>query len=646
MSAIAGIINFNKEPILIEETSSIMQALEKFPANDIRVWRNGHVFFGCHAQWITPESIGEPLPFYDSERQCTITADAIIDNREELFEMLQVSCDKRMTMPDSQLILLAYYKWGEEAPKYLVGDFAFMIWNEREQKLFGARDFSGSRTLYYYRDQNRIAFCSVMKPMFTLPYIKKELNEEWLAEFLAIVGMIDVVDANSTAYKNILQIPPSHSISVTSEKAALKQYCHITAGKKIKLKCDEEYVEAFQVVFQKAVNARLRTHRQVGAQLSGGLDSGSIVSFAARKLKNENKKLHTFSYIPPKDFEDFTPWFLMPDERPMIKSTVGHVGNIQDYYLDFENRDSFSEIDDFLEMMEMPYKFFENSFWLKGMFEEAQKKDVGLLLNGGRGNLSISWGSAIDYYAMLLKKLKWVRLFNELNDYSKNVGGNRIRRLPIIAKVAFPFLEQLVPSDNPYIFPNLINAEFAKKTAVFKRLKEHGMDESGWFSSANIFEQRKSHFEEVFHWNASNTLAAKLSLQHSLWKRDPSNDIRVIHYCLSLPEEQYVQKGLDRSLIRRATKNLLPDEIRLNQKVRGVQGADWVHRMIPHWNVFIDELHQLSKDPLIFQYIDGQVFRNALEKASKEVRPEHATDPNYKILMRTLIVYRFIKNIA
>ena len=95
--------------------------MQKFPADDIQVWKNENVFFGCHAQWITPESIGEPLPFYDSERQCTITADAIIDNREELFESLQVDRDKRKTIPDSQLILLAYYKWGEESPKYLVG---------------------------------------------------------------------------------------------------------------------------------------------------------------------------------------------------------------------------------------------------------------------------------------------------------------------------------------------------------------------------------------------------------------------------------------------------------------------------------------------------------------------------------------------
>ena len=103
------------------------------------------------------------------------------------------------------------------------------------------------------------------------------------------------------------------------------------------------------------------------------------------------------------------------------------------------------------------------------------------------------------------------------------------------------------------------------------------------------FEQRKSHFEEVFHWNASNTLASKLSLSYALWKRDPTNDIRVIRFCLSVPEEQYVQNGIDRALIRRATENILPDEVRLNQRIRGVQGADWVHRMIPYWNSFLNE---------------------------------------------------------
>ena len=63
----------------------------------------------------------------------------------------------------------------------------------------------------------------------------------------------------------------------------------------------------------------------------------------------ENKPLHTLSYIPPKDFEDFTPRHILPDESPLIKKTVNYVGNIKDSYLDFEGRDPFTEINDFLE---------------------------------------------------------------------------------------------------------------------------------------------------------------------------------------------------------------------------------------------------------------------------------------------------------
>ena len=138
------------------------------------------------------------------------------------------------------------------------------------------------------------------------------------------------------------------------------------------------------------------------------------------------------SYIPlvifhPDDFKDFTPKYLLADERPYIKSTVEYVGGITDHYCDFKGKDSYSEIDDFLDILEMPYKFFENSVWLKGMFEKAHKEDVGVLLSGDRGNLTISWGCALEYYSLLLKRLKWVRLYQELDQYSKNVGGSRLR---------------------------------------------------------------------------------------------------------------------------------------------------------------------------------------------------------------------------
>lgn len=646
MSAIAGIYQFDQEPVNMEHGYSMMLDLEKYPSDDVQTWSGDHIFLGCRAQWITPESVGERIPYYDPERNLAITADAIIDNRDELFERLQIVRDRRASMPDSELILLAYCKWAEETPKYLIGDFAFMIWDEGKRRLFGARDFSGGRTLYFNHNQKRFAFSTVIHPLFSLPYMKKELNEQWLAQFLAISTVVDTVDASMTPYKHIEQVPPSHSISVVGKQLTLTRYSTLASGERLKLKSNEEYVEAFQEVFQKAVQSRLRTYRGVGAHLSGGLDSGSVVSFAAKAMCAENKQLHTFSYIPPNDFKDYTPKYLMPDERPFIQSTVQHVGGIRDHYLDFEGKNSFSEIDDFLEMLEMPYKFFENSFWLKGMFEKAREEGIGVLLSGARGNLSISWGSAIDHYAILFKKMKWFRLIQELHQYSNNVGGPRLRRLPTVARVAFPFIDRIFSTDTPYTVPMLINQQFAKRTSVFNKLRDFGIDQTGWFSSNNIYELRNRHFKDVFHWNATNTLTTKLSLRYSLWQRDPTNDLRVIRFCLSVPEEQYVQNGLDRALVRRSTENFLPDKVRLNQHFRGVQGADWVHRMIPYWDTCIGELRQLSTDNRILEFLDGQVIRAALLKVEGGVRSEHATDPDYKILMRSLIVYRYMKQFA
>ncbi len=646
MSAIAGIFNLNKEPINLQHGQALMTALQKYPADDIQIWHSEKVFLGCHAQWITPESVSEQLPFYDYERQCTITADAIIDNRKELFEKLQVEPSLQKHITDSELILLAYYKWEEEAPKHLIGDFAFMIWDQKQQKLFGARDFSGSRTLYFHKNQENFAFCTTIEPLLTLPYIEKKLNEQWLAEYLAISGMIDAVDSSITPYKNIEQIPPSHSISVAENKVTLKRYSYLTQGRRLKLKSNDEYVEAFQSVFQEAVTSRLRTHRKVGAQLSGGLDSGAVVGFAAKPLHMENKRLHTFSYIPPDDFKDFTPKHIMPDERPFIKNTVDYVGGITDYYCDFKGKNSYSEMDDFLEVLEMPYKFFENSFWLKGMFEKAHDEGIGVLLNGDRGNFTISWGSALEHYAILLKRLKWVSLFKELSQYSQNVGGSRLRRIPIIAREAFPIIDRYFPLGTPYKIPILISPEFAKKTGVYKKFDEYDIGQNGWYSYSNIYETRKKHFSDVFQWNASNTLAAKLSLRYSLWKRDPTNDLRVIRFCLSVPEDQYVQNGMDRALIRRSTENFIPDNIRLNQRIRGVQGADWLHRMIPYWDRFKNELQQLRTDKRVLEYIDNQVLETALIKVEKGVKPENFSDPDYKVLMRSLIVYRFIKKFS
>ena len=90
MSAIAGIYHLNEEPVNLQHGQILMKLYRNILLIVFKHGIHESIFLGCHAQWITPESVGEQLPFYDYERQCAITADAIIDNRKELFEKLQV----------------------------------------------------------------------------------------------------------------------------------------------------------------------------------------------------------------------------------------------------------------------------------------------------------------------------------------------------------------------------------------------------------------------------------------------------------------------------------------------------------------------------------------------------------------------------
>jgi len=648
MSAIAGIHYLNYEVIPDGHGLGMMQALSRFPADAVQIWRTKDVFLGCRAQWITPESEGERLPRFDSLLGLAITADAILDNREELLAALGMRRGQAApTVTDSELILLAYDRWGDESPSHLIGDFAFVIWDEKRRRLFGARDFSGGRTLYYHRSGAHFAFCSTIAPLLALPYVAGRLNEQWLAEYLAVTASVDTVDASMTPHQYIEQLPPSCSLTVNRDGVRIKRYCTLEPGEPLRLKSDGDYVEAFREVFGQAVSARLRTRRGVSAHLSGGLDSGSVVGFAAQALAGDGRRLHTFSYIPEEDFRDYTPRWLMPDERPMIRETVRHLGPaVNAHYLDFPGRHSYADIDGLLDTMEMPYKFFENSFWIRGMFEQAQAVGAGVLLSGARGNLSISWGSALDHYATLMRRLKWVRLIRELHRYSMNAGGARLRRLPLVARMAFPALDRMLGAEPPYTFPQLISPAFAERTGVYDKLAAYGLGRSGWFESSNVYEHRLRHYKDLFHWNATNTLTAKLSLRHAVWQRDPTNDIRVIRFCLSVPEEQYVKDGYGRALIRRATKTMLPDPVRLNQRIRGVQGADWVHRMAPAWNDFRSEVRAMLADGSLMAYLNGDAIRAALDRMPDGPRPELAADPDCRMLMRSLIVFRYLKGQA
>ncbi|MDR7073384.1 asparagine synthase-related protein [Fictibacillus barbaricus] len=638
MSAIAGIYNFNEGQSVHQEGFLMMDYFKRFPVDSIDIYSKDNLFFGCHAQWIMPEDLNKKKTFYDSEKRLAITSDAILDNRDELFNKLNVDQSDRKVMTDNEIILLAYCKWKEEMPKHLNGEFAFMIWDEKEESLFGARDFSGKRTFYYYHDDQRVAFATLLNPLLELPYISNELNKYWLAEFLTIQHMNDVENPNITVYKNILSVPPSHTITVKNGKLSLLRYLNILDNKELKLKNNNEYIAAFRDVFQTAVNSRLRTIKKIGSELSGGLDSGSVVSFASNSLKDMNKTLTTFSAIPIPEFQGWNNKYRLPDESEYIKSTVNHVGNISDHYEAFNGCDPYSDIDEWLDIMEMPFKFFENSVWLKGIYKQAQSEGIGILLNGQRGNYTISWGPELQYFANLMKTMKWIKLNSELKLYSKNINVNKSQVVRKIRKIAFP--KYFKSHEEPYIFPEMISNELAEKTNIYESLKDRGLYQVD-FSKIEIHDLRKHHFVILNNWNITGTTGTKLSLNHSIRPHDPTNDLRVVQFCLSVPIDQFIRNGYGRWMIRRATEGYLPDKVRLNQRIRGIQGVDVIQRMSAQWSAFLDEFDYICTDPLTEQYLN----LDTLKTARNNLVTDDAFNPSFRVMMRSIIVYRFLKRL-
>ena len=641
MSAIAGFVRFDGQEAGIRDGEAMMEAMRAYVADDVRKKCAGSAFLGCRIRWITPESRGERMPEGDPNGRLLIAADAILDNRKELFGRLQLPPARFADMTDSELILLAYRRWGRRSPEYLVGDFAFMIWDADRRELFGARDLFGSRSLYYHRDNRRLAFSTTIEPLLALPGIPRKLNEEWLAEFMAIPEMFESTDAEATPYLQIRQVPPGHAIVASEGQVSVASYGSLEPEEPLRLKSDREYEEAFREVVGEAVRCRLRTFREVSATLSGGLDSGTVAAFAATELRKEGKTLRSFSSVPAPGFADWTSRGTVADERPYIRATARHVGNIAESHMSFEGISPLTEVDEWLDLLETPYKFFENSYWLKGIHEQAGRQGAGVLLTGARGNFTVSWGPALEYYALLLRRMKWLSLSRELRAYGSNKGIGRKRLLSAIGRLAFPSLAQRGRSEpRPELPAMLIHPDFAARTGVFDRLR------SGEAAAADPLELRRSKLGSLAAANKNGATASKLSLRYGVWERDPTCDLRVVRFCLAVPFEQYVRNGQDRSLIRRATASVLPDEVRLNQRVRGIQGADWVHRAAPMWPRLLEEVGRLCKDSRASAYLHVDRIREAASGIGREPRPELAFHPEMRLLMRSLIIYRFIQRFA
>lgn len=242
----------------------------------------------------TDEECREEQPYVASD--FVVTWDGRLDNRDELWRA--VGLGSRWDQTDLTLVREAYGKWGADCFSHFVGDWAIAIWDRRKREVLLARDFIGVRRLFYHKVARGLAWCSVLEPLVKAAGTKFTPDEEYLLGCIVPRPPIE-----SSPYREIRAVIPGFLVRCDRHgNLREERYWKLRADEVIRYKQDAEYEEHFRHVLQVAVERRMRANRPILADLSGGLDSSSIVCMADLVSKARNLPfVETFSYFNTDD---------------------------------------------------------------------------------------------------------------------------------------------------------------------------------------------------------------------------------------------------------------------------------------------------------------------------------------------------------
>lgn len=602
MSGIAGIFNLDGRPVEQSDLQKMVDSMPHRGPDGRHVWCDGPVGFGHCMLHTTPESLNEILPYATEDGQLAITADARIDNREELFALLGLNGSSR-SMPDSTLILKAYQRWGEACLDHLLGDFAFAIWDGRERKVFCARDHLGIRPFYYHFASGRLlVFGTEIKTLFGHPNVVRRLNENGMAQLLN--GDLD--NNEVTSYDRIFRLPPGTWAVINSDGVRLKTYWQLDPSKEIRMESDEEYAEAFREIFVESVRCRLRSAFPVGAHLSGGLDSSSIAC-VAKSLLNEGEKLPTFSNV-----FDAVP---SCDERPYINDVLAQGG----YTPHFVSPDGVGPLSDISVLLEHEDEVFMsgNHFLVRGLSESARRAGIRVVLDGLDGDTTVGHGTGLleelalngdwgrlstELQALIDRKpayitagfdglvSRYVALGLEAEARSGNVVGFFRKARRISDEFGFPVLG-LIGKHGVKPALRRVRKRLAPRRLTRRTTKSTNADRNKTFLSPRFARRaviqrsglpcRASHvgIERFRHWqNLTGWIVPyafetydRLVAVSEVDGRHPFMDKRLVEFCLALPAEQKLRFGRDRWILRNTLKGSLPESIRMRDDKANMQ---------------------------------------------------------------------------
>lgn len=495
-------------------------------------------------------------PMCNEDGSVWIVCNGEIYNHVSLKEELKALGYTFRTRSDIEVLLKAYEHWGVRCLDKLNGMWAFVIYDTRQQLLFGARDRFGVKPLYYYHDDQTFAFASEQKSLLAIPTLKTGVNRSAVYEHL-LLGQVELREEGF--FQNILELMPAHNFifDLDTHRLGVRKYYNLSFLKQDVTVNDESYASAVNDVRNKVITAidlRLSSEVPVGFCLSGGLDSSSIVCVAENIRKERapvqlSNQLHTFTAVNNGGAFDEAHW---------AKLVVDATGS-EWHHAHCEAEDLLPSLESLVYHQDVPL-YSTSTFAQSRVMKTAREQGITIMLDG-QGADELFGGYQTFYTSMLWNYLSDGRFKDYLHERTS------LKNSPTTSKIYLKSLMKLAAEHalSP-VTKDKMASRYRPELAYFSKEARHRY--SGLLNLAGEFSDLPLNallHQYVTGYYLKNLLRweDRCSMQYSIESRTPfADDIPLIEAVFSLPASYKIRSGWSKTLLRDAMKGIIPDAIR------------------------------------------------------------------------------------
>ena len=589
MCGICGIVASEYDRRIDEKTLHAMtRAITHRGPDDDGFFVEGSVGLGMRRLSIIDLVTGDQ-PVSNEDDSIWVVFNGEVYNFKDLYVDFSSKGHKFSTHSDTEVIVHAYEEYGVHCPEYFNGMFAFALWDASNKRFLLARDHLGIKPLYYWLGDEGLIFGSELKSIILHPTVEREVDLEALDQFLTL----EYIPSPRTIFKNIFKLPAGHRLIYQDGQHRIEKYWDIPD---LETPRDEKTVQEMLIeLIDEAVKMQLMSDVPLGAFLSGGIDSSSVV---AAMSKSSSVPVKTFSI----GFDDAT-YNELPYARAVAKQyETEHTEEILD-----------PNIVDLVEKLvpHLDEPFGDFSIFPTYLVSEVARQQVKVVLSGDGGDEI--FGGYDTYVAQSMDRYYhylpgWVR-HNMLPGLMARVPP-RPEKKGVINKTK-RFIEG---ADLPSSLQHTRWMMFISDDDREKLYRpEVGASLNG-SSTAELFE---GYFDKKTHWNPLAqqqyvdiktylvddilTKVDRMSMAVSLEARVPLLDYRIVEFAVNLPAEMKIYQGETKHIFKKAMSERLPHDVLYKPK----QGFSIP---IKHW--LRDSLKPMMTDLLSPQTIRQRGYFN------------------------------------